>query len=225
MNKTTSIIVCVALMNFCCKQFYGAAPLHDLDKQLVIAALTGDIRGARELLKASPHPYPSRYDISLFLESVRWNCFEEQPAIALAIVENNDIGEELLNEAIKRTIVQSKNDILRALIVNPKGPQINALDVDGKALLHHAAFVGNLEAVKMLTEEVGADRELLSADGMSPLRYAELNKQTDVADYLRQPSQISQRFFLDEKTQSCRDVEDTVSGTSGLKALLLYTAR
>ncbi|MGE3954250.1 MAG: ankyrin repeat domain-containing protein [Parachlamydiales bacterium] len=70
------------------------------------------------------------------------------------------------------------------LSLSPKEKGVNALDEEGRSPLSKAAFAGDLESVKRLIEEEGADVNLVNSGGFTALHLAAHQGHTEVLGYL-----------------------------------------
>ena len=94
-------------------------------------------------------------------------------------------GNSPLHFAAKKGLVQLAEDILAA------GASINARNDLKQTPLHVAVLANKVEAVKILLSSIGndgslADVEATDENDQTPLRYAELNKRTDIEGVLRE---------------------------------------
>jgi ankyrin repeat protein len=85
-----------------------------------------------------------------------------------------------------RTLLQQNGDVteLRRLVAN--GRNVNERDADGVTALHLAAVNGNVEVLRVLVVELGADKDAKDANGGTPLHLAAVGGHVEAIKALEQ---------------------------------------
>ena len=162
----------------------GVDPNGDLEKfqrtPLMWAAVRGDIRVARLLIEWA------RADVNLSNSS-------GETALTYAIVGGNiDIIRYLVEEAeanIEMILIYIYSVLLGNVSMDIIEYLISKVDIDvqdslGATALMHAALYGDINRVRFLIEEAGANIYLQDQSGASAIIYAVDGGYKDVADYI-----------------------------------------
>ncbi len=113
-------------------------------------------------------------------------------------------GSTILHVASENT----DTDLLVDLLVVKHGADVNARDGEGFTPLHMAAIYGKMKVVKRFLD-LGADDSLATLDGRDAADLAELNKETEIEEYLKSNDRRSARIVsaLQETVESKKGKE------------------
>ncbi|MBY0404076.1 MAG: ankyrin repeat domain-containing protein [Cyanobacteria bacterium] len=110
---------------------------------------------------------------------------KDLPAVQKVVAMGGDVNKTDKNDytLLMRCVnTQDGLEIFQYLI--SQGADINAINADGKTVLHHVAQLGKLPYAICLIEK-GANFSLLNKEGKTAEKVARLEGKTDVADFLQ----------------------------------------
>jgi hypothetical protein len=117
---------------------------------------------------------------------------KDLPAAQKVVAMGGDVNKTEKNDytLLMRCVdTQDGLEIFQYLI--SQGADLNAMNSDGKTVLHHVAKLGKLPYAICLIEK-GVNFSILNKDGKTPERVARLEGKTDVADFLQSVRKLAE---------------------------------
>ena len=117
----------------------------------------------------------------------------------ILIVDDKPTAERKNKTALHIACKVGDEEVIKLLVEH--GADINARDGDGFTSLHLAAIHGNMQVVKKLVE-LKVDVSLTTADGKDAADYAQMNKESEIEEYLKS-KRSSFRKFVNIFSRKC----------------------
>ncbi|OMO72701.1 hypothetical protein CCACVL1_17644 [Corchorus capsularis] len=127
----------------------------------------------------------------------------KEPGIATRIDKK---GQTALHMAVKGLNVEVVDELLKS---DPS--LINMVDTKGNTALHIATRKGRIQIIQKLLNQSGVDKIVINKSGETALDTAENNKQSDIADILKEHGVQCARFLKTQPTNPARELKQTVS--------------